>query len=61
GFPTASYAVVEFPGSWKSAVVDLEGQDGTSRSGTCASASVVFGAPENASTRTPDPAGATPP
>lgn len=43
------------------AVVDLEGQDGTSRSGTCASASVVFGAPENASTRTPDPAGATPP
>ncbi|MEW9514649.1 hypothetical protein [Streptomyces bacillaris] len=45
-------------------VVELEGQDGTSRSSTCPLASVVFtdsGTPGNAPTRTPDPAGATPP
>lgn len=45
-------------------VVELEGQDGTSRSGTCPLASVVStgsGTPGNAPTRTPDPAGSAPP
>ncbi|MYT39196.1 hypothetical protein GTY66_24645 [Streptomyces sp. SID8356] len=45
-------------------VVELEGRDGTSRSGTCPLASVDFtgsGTPGNAPTRSPDPAGTTPP